>query len=247
MKKVFSVMFSMFIFLTMSYFIIGCQKAEEKRQADSPKKEVTAPAKKTPDSTPEPAKKIPPQSQSKTDSPIPAVVEKTDRVGDSKNRTKVSLKEKVSTVSGKPSPADKVIKEIDRDNRFIAYSNGTVLDTQTNLMWVAKDNGTDIKWQDAKSYCDNNRQGGYKDWRMPSQDELAGLFDGPSKGYKAKCCLECPNIKVTNLIELSCFWLWGAETRSFDAAGLLFDDGKQYWGRQSFSGNYRVLPVRSGR
>ena len=29
-----------------------------------------------------------------------------------------------------------------RDGRFIAYDNGTVLDTRTNLMWAARDNGT---------------------------------------------------------------------------------------------------------
>src|SRR5450759_5881470 len=31
-----------------------------------------------------------------------------------------------------------------RDGRFIAYDNGTVLDTRTKLMWAAKDNGSDI-------------------------------------------------------------------------------------------------------
>jgi hypothetical protein len=34
--------------------------------------------------------------------------------------------------------------EVRRDGRFIAYDNGTVLDTKTNLMWAAKDNGSDI-------------------------------------------------------------------------------------------------------
>jgi len=34
--------------------------------------------------------------------------------------------------------------ETGRDGRFIAYSNGTVLDTRTNLMWAAKDNGSNI-------------------------------------------------------------------------------------------------------
>lgn len=28
-----------------------------------------------------------------------------------------------------------------KDGRFIAYDNGTVLDTKTNLMWASKDNG----------------------------------------------------------------------------------------------------------
>lgn len=32
--------------------------------------------------------------------------------------------------------------ETGKDGRFIAYDNGTVLDTQTNLMWPVKDNGT---------------------------------------------------------------------------------------------------------
>src|SRR5271157_1154332 len=63
------------------------------------------------------------------------------------------------------------------DGRFIAYNNGTVLDTKTKLMWAVKDNGTDINWADAKSYCNNYRGGGYKNWRMPTQDELTGLYD----------------------------------------------------------------------
>jgi hypothetical protein len=66
-----------------------------------------------------------------------------------------------------------------RDGRFIAYDNGTVLDTSTNLMWAAKDNGSNINWADAES---NYRGGGYTDWRMPTQDELAGLYDGAVTG-----------------------------------------------------------------
>jgi len=37
-------------------------------------------------------------------------------------------------------------KEIGKDGRFIAYDDGTVLDTRTNLMWAAKDNGSNINW-----------------------------------------------------------------------------------------------------
>ena len=64
------------------------------------------------------------------------------------------------------------------DGRFSAYDNGTVLDTRTNLMWAAQDNGDyNINWADAKSYCENYRGGGYSDWRMPKLDELKGLYD----------------------------------------------------------------------
>src|SRR5664280_2658426 len=68
--------------------------------------------------------------------------------------------------------------EAAKDGRFIVKDNETILDTRTNLMWAAKDNGSDINWENAKSHCENYRGGGYKDWRMPTQDELAGLYDG---------------------------------------------------------------------
>jgi uncharacterized caspase-like protein len=51
---------------------------------------------------------------------------------------------------------------INTDGRFIAYNNGTVLDTQTNLIWAAEDNGSDINWENAKSYCENYREGGLR-------------------------------------------------------------------------------------
>jgi hypothetical protein len=53
-------------------------------------------------------------------------------------------------------------------------------------MWAAKDNGSDINWENAKSHCENYRGGGYKDWRMPTQDELAGLYDA-NKTRPAPC------------------------------------------------------------
>jgi len=31
--------------------------------------------------------------------------------------------------------------------------------------------------------------------RIENNFELAGLFDGSSEGYNAKCCLNCPNLK----------------------------------------------------
>jgi hypothetical protein len=64
-----------------------------------------------------------------------------------------------------------------RDSRFIAYDNGTVLDTRTNLIWAGKDNGGTINWIDAKNYCENYRGGGFTDWRMPTLDKLEGLYD----------------------------------------------------------------------
>jgi hypothetical protein len=136
--------------------------------------------------------------------------------------------------------------EIARDGRFIAYDDGTVLDTRTNLMWAAKDNGRNINWTDAKSYCENYRGGGYTDWRMPTQDELVGLYDGSKS--RPGTCNRSYNIHVaTELIDITCFWLWNSETRDSTAAVFNFRYGERSWSPQSYVTNSRALPVRSGK
>jgi formylglycine-generating enzyme required for sulfatase activity len=150
----------------------------------------------------------------------------------------------VSPTKVEPPPSPSSIIEIGRDGRFIAYDNGTVLDTQTNLMWAAKDRGSDINWPKAKSYCENYRGGGYTDWRMPTQEELAGLYDS-HKSYKAKGSLY--DVHLTELIQLSACCPWASETRGSDAAIFCFDTGERYWIPQLFDASRRALPVRSAK
>ena len=119
-----------------------------------------------------------------------------------------------------------------RDGRFIAYDNGTVKDTKTGLMWASKDNGKDINWKDAKRYCENYRGGGYTDWRMPTREELAGLYD-KSESYQAT--QRAYNVHLTKLIELSACCPWASETSGSDAAIFYFNDGRRFWGSQSGS------------
>jgi hypothetical protein len=129
---------------------------------------------------------------------------------------------------------------IRRDGRFIAINNGTVLDTKSNLMWAAKDNGSDINWANAKSYCESYRGGGYTDWRMPTQDELTGLYDSAVKGKN--------DYNLTNFIELTGCCPWASETRGSEAAIFGFVYGKRSWTHQSKGFIfYRVLPVRSNK
>ena len=127
--------------------------------------------------------------------------------------------------------------EVKRDGRFIAYDNGTVLDTRTNLMWAAKDNGSDINWVNAKPYCDNYRGGGYTDWRMPTLDELAGLHDSAVKN----------NIELDNLLQLTGIY-WASETRGSEAATChLLNGAQRAWTSKSDLADTRALPVRSGK
>ena len=135
-----------------------------------------------------------------------------------------------NTAMGDISTLKRVLNLIEttgQDGRVIAYDNATVLDTKKNLMWSAKDNGDNIDWTTAKSYCENYRGGGYTDWRMPTTDELAGL--NASGAYKDK-------IDITG-------WVWSSETRGSEAANFSVTFGTRYWSHKTNGGN-RALPVR---
>lgn len=144
-------------------------------------------------------------------------------------------------------PSALTASEIGRDGRFIAYDNGTVLDTQTNLMWAAKDNGSNINWQDARSYCENYRGGGYTDWRMPKQDELAALYDDTRTNANPPAFGCSGGYRVTSLIHLTCCCPWASETRGSDAAYFGFGNGPRAWLDQCYADGIRALPVRSGK
>ena len=133
------------------------------------------------------------------------------------------------------------VRETSRDVDFIAYNNGTVLDTRTHLMWAEEDNKFGINWADAEHYCENYHGGGYKDWRMPTLDELAGLYD-KAKTYKSACGYD---VHSTELIRLTCVAPWASETRGSLAAQFDLNGGGRYWFPPTTGPIYRVLPVRS--
>jgi len=141
--------------------------------------------------------------------------------------------------------------EIAREGRFIAYDNGTVLDTKMKLMWADKDNGSDINWEDAKSYCENYRGGGYTDWRMPTPDELAELYDA-EKSQKPDC-YKVSNHVATDLIHFTCYDVWGSETESGSYTFFTYANGsKGAFDLRSSSDtfntrNSRAIPVRTAK
>lgn len=164
--------------------------------------------------------------------------------------------EPAKTEAPAPAPAAPAAPDSDYKLKFLPspaanvfiYSkiDGTVLDTRTNLMWAAKDNDNNINWQRAKSYCKKYRGGGYSDWRMPTQDELAGLYDA-NKSQHAGCRSDYPNHVATDLIHITCFGVWASETRGSDAALFDFNAGKRLWFLQSHDFGARALPVRNAK
>ncbi len=150
------------------------------------------------------------------------------------------------TVASDSAAKKGLLAEKSSDNRFIVQDDETVLDTKTNLIWAAKDNGADISYTDAKAYCEKYRGGGYKDWRMPTQDELLELYD-EKKSRPAPCDRRFKIHIATERIHVSCVASWSSEVRGSDAAYLSFGSGRRYWGPQSSETSSRILPVRSGK
>lgn len=244
MKKIVVIWGAILFFVAFSIPLTGCMKSEEKTPSEQQQKESapaatigTTPAPKA--ATPEPTAITKPPADKKKKSQVqppkkstftqkPVLEDATDKI------THKSSKDKESSEDAKAG-------ETGRDGRFISYDNGTVLDTRTNLMWTAKDNESDINWEDARSYCKNYRVGGYTDWRMPTQDELAGLYDA-AKTYKSACG---EYIHLTQAIRLTCYWVWASETSGSDAASFDFYGGFRYSYPQSYGKVTRVLPVRT--
>ena len=57
-------------------------------------------------------------------------------------------------------------------------------DPATGLTWAKRDNGSDATWSQANEYCRNLRLGARSGWRLPSIEELSGIFDQTRVGQQ---------------------------------------------------------------
>jgi hypothetical protein len=129
------------------------------------------------------------------------------------------------------------------EERFIDNGDGTITDTQTNLMWAASDNMGDITWHNAKIYCGNPPIAGYRyfDWRMPTIKELETLYDKDVEGYETDCGLPVTSYAC---IRLSCAWVWSSQHRAISAYAFSFRKGYQYSTLKMDAKHFRALQVR---
>jgi formylglycine-generating enzyme required for sulfatase activity len=108
-----------------------------------------------------------------------------------------------------------------------------LLQSRTGLRWTKKDNGQDINWADAKSYCAKLGDG----WRLPTIDELRNVYAiaehaGESAGCGNAACNAPPQL------HLSSAWHWSGsavtkeQAHDFDelAWGLTMVNGRQTMG-----------------
>ena len=124
------------------------------------------------------------------------------------------------------------------DNQFATTADNTVLiDRETGLMWPMQDNGTDISWPAAKDYCENVSLGGYQDWRMPTREELATLYN-----------LEAANSSeyyIHQQVRITAGSQWAIDTSDQRVGRYDFEYANKDWGYPMSSVDARVLPVRN--
>ncbi|MCD6430953.1 MAG: DUF1566 domain-containing protein [Deltaproteobacteria bacterium] len=131
---------------------------------------------------------------------------------------------------------------------LVDNGDGTVSDTETDLMWQQVAAGS-MNWQNALDYCEDLvlPVGGYDDWRLPDRNELQSLVD---YSYYA------PAIYDHNINSASKYFpgvlsyiYWSSTTSAGDTSSAwLVDFGYGYVDHYgSKSNSYYVRAVRSGQ
>jgi hypothetical protein len=121
---------------------------------------------------------------------------------------------------------------------------GILRDTRTKLEWLQEDNGDDIDWNVAKSYCEGKHHG----WRLPTLQELKSIYDDRERGVpcgQAVC-------KVSSRFHLTAAWFWSATQVGQDSSdgielawGVLLANGAQTQTVRDASFGSRVLCTRA--
>jgi len=131
--------------------------------------------------------------------------------------------------------------------RFIDNGDGTVTDTQLDLMWAQTDNQADIFWEQAPSWIENNfpSQIGpqYDGWRLPTVSELKSLYlESPDyRGYETQCG---HNVKMVPAIRISCILVWASDTALGLPLAFNYYLGNPFTVYLTDKNGCRVLPVR---
>ncbi len=115
-------------------------------------------------------------------------------------------------------------------------------DPTTGLTWTKRDNGFDLDWKGATQFCGDLDLGGHTDWRLPTIEELAGLYDKAEHfhGHHIK-----GKIRLTGCY--SCLEeLWsGTPSKSYGEERLFnFDLGERHTFPRYENHGFRALCVR---
>ena len=116
--------------------------------------------------------------------------------------------------------------------RFERRTDGTVLDTETALMWAGSASSESMTWEEAGKFCSSYRAGGHQDWRLPTRSELTSLLDAGID-------------KKSGPIEVVGDRVWASETDDNRGAYCNFFRAKCGWLEKVVSISLHGLPVRT--
>ncbi|MEN8188976.1 MAG: DUF1566 domain-containing protein [Thermodesulfobacteriota bacterium] len=131
------------------------------------------------------------------------------------------------------------------DSRFNTLQNKMVMDEETGLMWATADNQENIDWNDAIDYCATFNGGGYRDWRLPTVEELAELYEAGIKLPEKKRHKIYFSDDKPLPIKISDRSLWASDTRGSAAAYCNASRGGCGYLEKAISITLRALPVRT--
>lgn len=92
--------------------------------------------------------------------------------------TKLKEQEELARLQSERDKIAAVLQE--SKGRFVDNGNDTVTDTKSGLMWSMLDSLQELKkcldYESAEKYVQDLRTGGFKDWRLPTESELTGIY-----------------------------------------------------------------------
>ena len=135
------------------------------------------------------------------------------------------------------------------NSRYIDNGNGTITDTQTNLMWKKTDSLLDTKkwknWFTGHEYMhivNLEKFGGFDDWRYPYEEEAYSLFE-LEKTNQDKYG---DDIYLDPIFEPgSAGVTWTEDTKDSAALIIQYEDGMKVWPSQYANLNMAVRLVRN--
>jgi len=120
------------------------------------------------------------------------------------------------------------------DQRFDDLGDGTILDSKTGLMWMARDYWLTekkwISWYTAMEYVqrmNNKKFAGHADWRLPTPEEAKTLYDRRKRNTDK----DGDKLYIDPLFPAGAGWsTWTSEDRKSKAVVVSFKDegGQEY-------------------
>jgi hypothetical protein len=116
-------------------------------------------------------------------------------------------------------------------------------DLDTGLMWATTDNGFNVTQKEAVKCCRNLDLGGFRDWRLPGIDELAGIYD---RSVVSGILSDGIRLHIKGGIQMTdiCSWSATAGSASREAWDFDFAGGDRDSYRLDGSNDRRALCVR---